>query len=202
MAHPGFRGDDCFYERRPEHFSAFSGLMHELEEREIERLHPSLPTCNNRNDQRRRVKIADIRHDFLVATSIHQTLCSAESPVDALIGRRRGGIVRERRLLLVGRGEDCHQFVEGREILPCRGRLYDGLDSMIAGDEARICASHRGLALCAIPRLLAEAETPPNSPLIVGGRILEEAAHGALLHGGFERQGGRRRGIIYAMRRK
>lgn len=47
--------------------------------------HPK-PKCNNRNDQRRRVKIADIRHDSAVTTSIHQTLCSAEGPVDALIG--------------------------------------------------------------------------------------------------------------------
>ena len=76
------------------------------------------------------------------------------------------------------RGEDCHQFVEGRKILPCHGRLYDGLDSMIARDEAWIRASHCGLALCAILRLLAEAETPPNSPLIIGGGILEEVPHG------------------------
>ena len=119
-----------------------------------------------------------MRHGSAVAASIRRTLCPAEGLIDALIGRRRVGIGRERRLLLVGRGEDCYQFVEGRKILPCRGRLYDGLDSMIARDEARIRTSHCGLALCAILRLLAEAETPPNSPLIVGGRILKEAAHG------------------------
>ena len=119
-----------------------------------------------------------MRNDPAVATSIRGTLCSAEGPVDALIGWRRVGIGRERWLFLVGRGEDCHQFVEGRKILPCHGRLYDGLDSMIARDEAWIRASHCGLALCAILRLLAEAETPPNSPLIIGGGILEEVPHG------------------------
>jgi len=122
--------------------------------------------------------MADMRHDSAVATPIRRTSCPTEGLVDALIGRRRLGIARERRLLLIGRGEDCHQFVEGREILPCHGRLYDGLDPMIARDEARILTSHRGLAYNAILRLLAEAETPSNSPLIIGGGILKEAPHG------------------------
>lgn len=119
-----------------------------------------------------------MRHGSAVAASIRRTLCPAEGPVDALIGRRRIGIGREHRLLLVRRGEDCHQFVEGREILPRRGRLYDGLDSMIARDETRIRTSHCGLTHSAMLRFSVEAETPLNSPLIVGARILEEAPHG------------------------
>ena len=118
-----------------------------------------------------------MRHGSAVATSIRRTLCPAEGLVDALIGRRRVGIGRERRLLLVRRGENSHQFVEGREILPRRGRLYDGLNSMIARDETRIRTSHCGLTHSGILRLSVEAKTPPNSPLIVGGRILEEAPH-------------------------
>ena len=49
-----------------------------------------------------------MRHGSAVATSIRRTLCPAEGLEDALIGRRRVGIGRERRLIFVGRGEDCH----------------------------------------------------------------------------------------------
>ena len=118
-----------------------------------------------------------MRRGSAVAVSIRRTLCSAEGPVDALIGQRRVGIGRERRLLLVRRGEDSHQFVERREILLRRRRLYDGLDSMIARDETRIRTSHCGVTHSAMLRFSVEAQTPLNSPLIVGARILEEAPH-------------------------
>jgi hypothetical protein len=85
------------------------------------------------------------------------------------------------RLVVVRPREHYQQILEGGEIAVvycCRKRF---LDQMIAGDERRVDRTHcRRPPITGRLTIIGQASAPSRGPVVIGGRIGEQAPHGRI----------------------
>ena len=95
-----------------------------------------------------------------------------------MIGPRRLCVKLMDRLVVVGAGEHAQQIVEGREIIivyRCGERF---LHEMISRYEGRVDRTHCCRSTLSSPlAIVGQALTPSRGPVVIRGRIGEQAAH-------------------------
>src|SRR3954447_5346559 len=107
-------------------------------------------------------------------------MCSrpAEGLLDTLMRRRRTGVSRELRLVLVGLGENRQKFLEWRKVLSLHSSRDDCFDAMVARDVSRVDGPHRSPARGGVLRLLGQPLPPARSPPVKSSGIDEQVADG------------------------
>src|SRR3954471_13687718 len=116
-------------------------------------------------------------------TILHALSRAAECLLNPLVRLGWVGVYCEGRLVLVGLGQNRQKLLERGKVVSLDGSLDDRFDAMVARDVGRVSSAHRSRACCTMLWLLAQPLPPACGPAVVGGRIDEQVADGAVPSG-------------------